>query len=70
MPRIDDKIALVTGGACGLGATIAKRLVSEGAKVTITDVQTAAGQRWADELGCEFITQDVTHENQWRSVVA
>jgi len=70
MPRIEDKIALVTGGACGLGAAIAKRLISEGAKVTITDVQTAAGQHRADELGCEFITQDVTHENQWSSVIA
>ena len=69
MNKLTDKVALVTGGASGLGKAIAERLVSEGAKVVITDVQTELGQRTAKALDCIFMQQDVTDEGQWRDIV-
>lgn len=69
MTRVQEKVAIVTGGADGLGAAIARRLVSEGAKVTITDIQAVAGQALAEELGCNFVNQDVTDEKQWATVI-
>ena len=47
-------------GLRALGAAIARRLVTEGAKVTITDVQASAGRALGLELGCDFLDQDVT----------
>lgn len=70
MKRLQNKIAIVTGGASGLGAAIARCLVSEGAKVIITDLQRDLGQGLADELGCDFIAHDVTDERQWQGVIA
>ncbi|MFL6601923.1 MAG: glucose 1-dehydrogenase [Steroidobacteraceae bacterium] len=70
MTRVRDKVAIVTGGAAGLGAAIVRRLVNEGARVLITDIQNDAGRRLADELGCDFLNHDVTDEAKWESVVA
>jgi len=69
MRRVQDKVAIVTGGASGLGSAIARRLVTEGARVVITDIQTQFGQGLANELNCDFIAQDVTNEKQWESVI-
>lgn len=69
MERLKEKIALVTGGASGLGRAIAQRLVSEGARVVITDIQEAPGQAAAAEFACEFLPQDVTDETQWSRVM-
>ena len=69
MQKLNDKVALVTGGASGLGKTIAETLVSEGAKVVITDVQAELGQSTAEALGCAFLQQDVSDENQWNSII-
>jgi len=70
MTRVQEKVALVTGGASGLGAAIIRRLVSEGAKVTITDRQADAGRALGQELGCDFLEQDVTDEKRWEAVIA
>lgn len=69
MNRVRDKIAIVTGGSAGLGEAIVSCLVKEGATVTITDIQENAGQALADDLGCDFLLQDVTDEIQWEALV-
>lgn len=65
MPRrLEDKVAVVTGGASGIGAGIARRLVAEGARCVVADVQDAPGQALADELGdgAVYLHCDVTRE--------
>lgn len=69
MKRLSDQVALVTGGAAGLGKAVAQRLLLEGARVVITDIQAASGQATAAELGCEFLPQDVANESQWTEVI-
>jgi len=66
---LKDKIALVTGGAAGLGKAIVKRLSLDGATVVITDIQTSLGETVASELDCEFLSHDVTDEAQWTQVM-
>src|SRR5512147_1087953 len=49
--RMKDKVVLVTGGAAGIGKATALRFAEEGAKVVICDVNEAAGQETAQQLG-------------------
>ena len=72
MGRLDGKIALVTGGARGQGASEAARFVAEGATVFITDVRTDEGRATAERLGehVHFLEHDVTSEADWTAVVA
>ena len=59
--RLADKVAIVTGGAHGIGLAIARRYVAEGARVVIADVDAAAGEAEAKALGanCRFVATDV-----------
>jgi len=66
---LENKVALVTGGASGIGKAIAERLGSDGARVVITDIQDKLGQSVAAEMHCEFFKHDVVDEQQWRDVV-
>ena len=59
MARVEGKVALVTGGASGLGKAIAHRLAEEGARVIITDLQSDLGREVASKHGFTFIDQDV-----------
>ena len=73
--RVAGKVALITGGASGLGAESGRRLAREGAKVVLTDVAAEAGQAVADEIAAAggtalFLTHDVTDEARWIEVVA
>ncbi|MDA5192531.1 glucose 1-dehydrogenase [Govanella unica] len=68
--RVSGKVAIVTGGASGLGAAIATMLVREGAEVVITDIQDDAGKALAEKLGCTFLHQDVAEEARWPEVIA
>ncbi|MFJ9389310.1 glucose 1-dehydrogenase [Nocardioides sp. NPDC101246] len=70
--RLDGKIAIVTGGAQGQGAAIARAFVAEGAKVVIADVADEPGKLLADSLGesALFVHHDVSSEDSWTSLVA
>lgn len=73
--RVAGKVALVSGGASGLGAESARRLAREGAKVMLTDIAPGPGQAVADEIlaaGGEaaFLAHDVTDEARWIEVIA
>jgi len=72
MGRLDNKVAIVTGAAQGMGAAHAKRFVEEGAKVVLTDLNEEKGQAFAAELGenALFVKQNVTSEVDWATVVA
>lgn len=71
MDRLKNKVAIVTGGAAGMGETHVRLFIEEGAKVVLTDVNEEKGQALADELGenAYFIQHDVTDEAGWAKVV-
>ena len=71
MNRIDGKIALITGGARGMGAAQARLFATAGATVVITNIDVSEGQAVAEELGptCLFLAQDVALEADWIRVV-
>ena len=73
--RLEDKVALISGGARGMGAVEAKMFVQEGAKVVIGDVLDEDGKQTEaeiDEAGgeCVFVHLDVTDETAWQDAVA
>lgn len=70
MGRVAGKVALITGGASGLGAEDARMLAREGAQVVITDVQDELGARVAAEIpGALYLNHDVRSEGRWEDVV-
>ena len=68
--RVSGKVAIITGGAGGIGAEAARFLAREGAKVIVTDISEQAGMATAKELGGEFFQQDVSNEAQWHDIVS
>lgn len=60
--RLKDKVALITGGAAGIGKATAARFVEEGARVVFCDVNAEAGEATAQELGetAAFVAVDVS----------
>ncbi len=70
MDRLKNKIALITGGASGMGETHSRLFIEEGAQVFITDLNEEKGQALADELGDQafFIKQDVSSEEDWQKL--
>ncbi|WP_031514949.1 SDR family NAD(P)-dependent oxidoreductase [Streptomyces sp. NRRL F-5123] len=71
MGRVENKTALVTGGAMGMGAATVRRLAAEGANVVIADVSMEAAQVLAKEVGPSVVVErlDVRSEQQWADVV-
>ena len=67
MGRLSGKVALVTGGARGLGEATVRLFVENGAKVVFGDVLEDAGQALAKELGgaAAFLKMDVRQESDW-----
>jgi NAD(P)-dependent dehydrogenase (short-subunit alcohol dehydrogenase family) len=68
--RLQDKVAVVTGAASGIGLASARRLASEGAKVVCVDVDDAAGKAAADETEGLFVRADVTSEDDVAAMYA
>src|ERR1700744_1547028 len=72
MPRLQNKIIIVTGGARAQGAAEARLFVREGARVIITDVLEAPGAQLARELGQDnavFLRHDVSSETDWQKAL-
>lgn len=72
MSMLSGKVAIITGGARGMGAATSRLFVQHGAKVAIADVLDEAGEALALELGdsARFFKLDVTSEESWAQVVA
>lgn len=71
--NIDDiagTVALVTGGASGIGAGVARRLAGHGARVVLADVDADAGERIAGEIGGVFVRTDVSRLEDNEAAVA
>ncbi|HEY7175617.1 MAG TPA: 3-oxoacyl-ACP reductase [Micromonosporaceae bacterium] len=60
--RLQDRVAVISGGGSGIGLATARRFRDEGARVVIVDVAADAGKAAADEVGGEFAAVDVTDE--------
>ena len=74
MDRVRNKVAIVTGGAGGLGRAEALLLAKEGAKVVVTDIDESSIQRVAEEIragggNAICVQHDVSSEDAWRSVM-
>lgn len=73
--RVRGKVAIVTGAAMGIGKACAQLLAREGARVVLTDVDAAAGEKTAAAIRAEggeaiFIEHDVSSESGWQAVIA
>ena len=73
--RLEKKVALISGGAKGMGAVEAKLFAKEGARIVIGDLLETEGRQVEAEINeaggeCLFVPLDVTNEAQWEQAVA
>jgi NAD(P)-dependent dehydrogenase (short-subunit alcohol dehydrogenase family) len=73
--RLDDKVALITGGASGMGASMARIFAGEGARVVVADMLDDDGKKLVDEItkangAAIFQRLDVTSEAEWQAAIA
>ena len=74
MPRLEGKVALISGGARGQGAVEARMFAQEGAMVVIGDILDDLGMQVQEEINqtsgeCLYVHLDVTSESDWQNAV-
>jgi NAD(P)-dependent dehydrogenase (short-subunit alcohol dehydrogenase family) len=74
MGRVAEKVALVTGGALGIGRATAELLAREGAKVVVTDVKQKEGEEVVARIKAQggeaiFVLHDASSEDQWKAAI-
>jgi len=74
MGRLEGKVALISGGARGQGATEARLFAQEGARVVLGDILDAAGKQVEEEIRAQggeatYVHLDVTREADWVEAV-
>jgi NAD(P)-dependent dehydrogenase (short-subunit alcohol dehydrogenase family) len=70
MPRFDEKVAVVTGGAGGLGRATCAALAASGARVLVADIDERGGRAVADSVGGEFFAADVSRLEDNQALIA
>ena len=70
MGALDGKVAIVTGGASGIGLATATRLAAEGVQLVLADLDEESGKAAAAELGGRFVCADVGSPRDWTQIVA
>ncbi|WP_373862509.1 3-oxoacyl-ACP reductase [Nocardia lijiangensis] len=68
LQRLQDRVAVVTGGGSGIGLATVRRFAAEGAKVVVADIDAGAGEAAAAEVDGLFVKVDVTDETQVREM--
>jgi NAD(P)-dependent dehydrogenase (short-subunit alcohol dehydrogenase family) len=72
MGKLDGKVAVITGGASGIGEASVRLFVEEGARVVVADIQDDKGHALTEELGAgatTFVHSDVTEESQIKDAI-
>jgi NAD(P)-dependent dehydrogenase (short-subunit alcohol dehydrogenase family) len=67
---LTGKVALVTGGASGIGKAVVERLAAEGAELIVADLNEADGEKVAADAGGRFVRLDVSSPDEWDALVA
>ena len=63
-PRLEGRVAVITGGCSGIGLATVRRFLEEGAEVVIGDLDDARGAELVDELGVTYVHVDVTSKDE------
>jgi len=66
--RLENKIAIITGGGRGIGKAITNRYLNEGATVILAELDEQSGKNTSDSIGCHFVKTDISHEDSVNSL--